>query len=156
MVSLYIVTGRISSKEQLEIDLILLFLILVSLVLLLAFAKGEDMGMGRWYNNETLVMTEKETVLFDAEDRISCEEQAARSDYLLLFFIQFVLAFADGEKETGLFNVEDRISSEQQVDIDLVLLFPILVFLVLHLAFAKGEEERSREEHLDNPAWSTV
>ena len=108
-----------------------------------------------WYNNKTLVVTEEEAGLFDDEDEISCEEQLD-IDLLLISLVQFVLAFANGENETGLFDVEDRISSEEQVDIDLVLLFPILVFLVLHLAFAKGEEERSREEHLDNPAWSTV
>ena len=45
------------------------------------------------------------------------------------------------EKETGLFDVEDKISCEKQLDIDdLVFLFPILVFLALLLAFAKGED----------------
>ena len=62
------------------------------------------------------------------------------------------------KEETGLFDavVEDEISCEGQLDVNLVLLFPVLVSLVLLLlAFANREEERSREEHLDNPAWST-
>ena len=58
--------------------------------------------------------------------------------------------------ETGLFDVVEETGYPAKSCIDLVLLFPILVPLVLLLAFAKGEEERSREEHLDNPAWSTV
>ena len=64
------------------------------------------------------------------------------------------------KEETGLFDavVEDEISCEGQLDVNLVLLFPVLVSLVLLLllAFANGEEERSREEHLDNPDWLTV
>ena len=118
----------ISCEEQLDIDLLLIF----SIQFVLAFANGE-----------------KETGLFDVEDIL---RRTTWRWSPFLFLIQYVLAFANGEKETGLFDVvEDRISYEEQLDIDLLLLFPILVPLVLLLAFAKGEEERSREEHLDNP-----
>ena len=67
------------------------------------------------------------------------------------------IVFMTGE-ETCSFDIEDEISCEEQLEVGILLLFPVLVSLVLLLllAFANGEEEGSREEHLDNPDWLTA